>query len=453
MKGSVFVQINEFLKKAASVVPSQRQLDWYETEFYAFVHFSPNTYTDREWGLGNEDPKIFNPVNFDPDQWTSAIKSAGMKGVVITAKHHDGFCLWPSKYTEHSIKNSPYMDGKGDIVGALSKACKKAGLKFGFYLSPWDRNSPLYGTDEYNDYYKAQLTELLTQYGEIFHVWFDGACGEGPNGKKQVYDFDGFIELVRKYQPNATIFYDKGPDVRWVGNESGTPRNSEWAVVPHELCPHAEKQVSCKVMDGSLNYMYNTDSVIGSISNIMYADSLCFVGSETDMSIRPGWFYHKNEHPHSLERLFNTYLTSVGANTCFNLNIPPRPDGLFDDEDVQRLKELGDKLRSEFSNNLAKDAVITHDTPYPTQPVFNIKFNSPCKVKYVVLKEDIAKGQRVENFVIQYKNDFGSFTSIYSATCIGHKKICVIPEGEYSELRVMITSSRDEVFLKDIEIY
>ncbi len=449
------MEMKDFLKVAASVVPSKRQLEWFDTEFYAFVHFSPNTYTDREWGLGNEDPKIFNPINFDPDQWTSAVKSAGMKGIVITAKHHDGFCLWPSKYTEHSIKNSPYMDGKGDIVGSLADACRRAGLKFGFYLSPWDRNSKYYGTEQYNDYYKAQLTELLTQYGEIFHVWLDGACGEGSNGKKQEYDFDGYIELVRKYQPNATIFYDHGPDVRWCGNESGSPRNAEWAVVPHELTYFAEQQVSFNepMMNGTLDYMYNTDEVIGSLSNIMYSKGLSFVGSEIDMSIRPGWFYHKNEQPHSLDRLFNTYLTSVGANACLHLNIPPRPDGLFDDKDVVRLKELGDKIKSEFAENLIKYAKVSSSADYPTQPVFDIKFDSPRNVKYVVLKEDIAKGQRVESFVIQLKNEFGSFTSIYNSTCIGHKKICVIPEREYTELRVRITGARDEVFIKDIEIY
>ena len=183
------LSIREFLKQAAQVKPTRRQLEWYDTEFYAFVHFSPNTFTGLEWGTGKESPAIFNPTNFDPDQWVEAVKSAGMKGLVLTAKHHDGFCLWPSKYTEHCIKNSPFQNGGGDIVRDVAEACRRGGLKFGFYLSPWDRNSKYYGTAEYNDYYKAQLTELLTGYGEIFHVWFDGACGEGPNGKRQEYDF------------------------------------------------------------------------------------------------------------------------------------------------------------------------------------------------------------------------------------------------------------------------
>lgn len=206
-----------FLKQAAHVCPSQKQLDWYAMEMYAFVHFSPNTFTDLEWGDGTEPEAVFNPTRLDCDQWVEAIKSAGLKGMVLTAKHHDGFCLWPSKYTEHSVKNCPVPR---DIVKEASLACKRGGIKFGIYLSPWDRNSKYYGTPEYNDYFCNQLTELLTQYGEIFYVWFDNACGEGPNGKKQQYDFPRYFALIHKYQPNALIFNDFGPDVRWCGNEN-----------------------------------------------------------------------------------------------------------------------------------------------------------------------------------------------------------------------------------------
>ena len=211
------MEIRDFLKAAAHVKPSPRQMAWFDTEFYAFVHFTVNTYTNLEWGLGNEDEAIFNPVDLDCDEWVAAVKSAGMKGLVLTAKHHDGFCLWPSQYTEHCVKNSPWKNGKGDVVRECADACRRGGIKFGVYLSPWDRNSPYYGTDAYNDYYCNQLTELLTNYGELFMVWFDGACGEGPNGKRQVYDFDRYISLIRKYQPNASIFNDHGPDVRWCG--------------------------------------------------------------------------------------------------------------------------------------------------------------------------------------------------------------------------------------------
>ena len=270
----------EFLKEAARVVPSKRQLDWFEMERYAFVHYGVNTYTDREWGEGTEDEKIFNPTALDCDQWVEAVKSAGLKGLILTAKHHDGFCLWPSKYTEHSVKNSPY---KGDVVREAAEACKRGGIKFGFYLSPWDRNSKYYGTPEYNDYFCNQLTELLTGYGDIFCVWFDNACGEGENGKKQEYDFPRYFELIRKYQPNAVIFNDFGPDTRWCGNEAGEARHAEWAVVPSELCFYSEVQTGAGPMaeDGSLSYMYNTNREIGTMPNILYskADYALFEGT------------------------------------------------------------------------------------------------------------------------------------------------------------------------------
>ena len=217
--------MNEILKTAASIKPSERQLAWQEMEFYAFIHFTVNTYTDMEWGQGDEDPAIFNPVELDANQWVEVCKAAGMKGLLLTCKHHDGFCLWPSKYTEHSVKSSPWKNGKGDIVKELSEACRKAGLKFGVYLSPWDRHEKSYGdSDKYNEYFKNQLRELLTNYGDIFCVWFDGACGEGPNGQKQVYDWDGYYSLIRELQPGAVISVC-GPDVRWCGNEAGTAGN------------------------------------------------------------------------------------------------------------------------------------------------------------------------------------------------------------------------------------
>ena len=223
---------------------------------------------------------------------------------------------------------------RGDIVREAAEACRRGGIRFGFYLSPWDRNNPAYGTPAYNDYYKAQLTELLTQYGEIFHVWFDGACGEGPNGRRQVYDYDGFFELVRRYQPNATIFQDAGPDIRWIGNEAGKPRASEWAVVPSELTRFAQKQTDGALVEGDLSGIYNTWDGLGDLATIQYSKGLCFCPAEVDMSIRPGWFYHPEEEPHSLERLFHTYLSSVGNNATFHLNIPPMPDGRFDPRDA-----------------------------------------------------------------------------------------------------------------------
>lgn len=445
----------EFLKAAARVKPTKRQLHTFsEVGFYAFIHFGPNTYKDFEWGYGDEEAEIFNPYDLDCDSWVKAIKSAGMKGAVITAKHHDGFCLWQSAYTEHCMKNSPYKDGKGDVVRELAHACEKGGIEFGFYLSPWDRNSKYYGTDEYNTYYKNQLTELLTNYGKIFHVWFDGACAEGPNGKRQVYDFDGYIELIRKYQPDATIFNDGGPDIRWCGNESGKARHAEWAVVPVELCKRAEVQTGGALIKGCLSHMYNSDGDIGTLSNIVYSKGLVFCPSEVDMSIRPGWFYHDDEEPHSLERLFDTYINSVGANASFILNIPPMPSGRFNDKDIERLKELGDKIRESFSNNLAHEngASIKVEKLYDTQCAYTVTLPEKKNIRYVVLEEDIAQGQRVESFVIGKKDGFGKWETVFSGFTVGNRKICPV-KLKTDSVRVLITAARDEVLMKKISVY
>ena len=440
-----------FLKEAASVRPSQNQLCWFDTEFYAFVHFSPNTYTGLEWGTGQEDPVIFNPTELDCDQWVRAIQSAGMKGLILTAKHHDGFCLWPSAYTEHSVKNSPC---RRDIVKEASEACRRAGLKFGFYLSPWDRNSKLYGTPAYNDYYCCQLTELLTQYGDIFCVWFDNACGEGPNGKRQDYDFDRYIALIRQYQPRAVIFNDYGPDVRWCGNEAGKARYAEWAVVPSELCHLAPVQSGPGPLEGNLRHMYNPDPDIGCLSNILYSKGLVFCPSEVDMSIRPGWFYHSDEHPHSLERLFQTYLHTVGGNTCFNLNIPPMPSGLFAEEDVARLEELGSQIRKAFSHDLAPLAVSSYEALNDTQAKWNLQFPQEYEFHYITLMEDIAQGQRVESFQLRATNDQGMDNVIYRGTTIGHKKICCLSQPvKAKNLTLLITGARDQAQLRCIQIF
>ncbi len=449
------MELKEFLKVAANVKPDHTQLERLrETPFYAFVHFSPNTYTNLEWGDGTEDPAIFNPTELDCEQWVKAVKSAGMKGLILTAKHHDGFCLWQTKYTEHSMKNSPYKNGKGDIVKECSDACKKHGIKFGFYLSPWDRNSECYGTDEYNDYYVNQLTELLTNYGEIFHVWFDNACGEGPNGKKQVYDFDRYIKTIRKYQPNATFFNDKG-GMRWCGNEAGSAAHAQWCVVPYELCSISEHKTPVEpLMEGNLDGLMNSDTTLGTIPNIMYAKALTFCPAETDMSIRPGWFYHENEEPHSLDRLFDTYLRTVGGNTTFNLNIPPMPNGRFNEKDVTRLKELGDKITSEFSKNLAEDAVITENkNPDSYQTEFIIKLSEKQPLKYIELAETISEGQKVESFKIYSKNEDNLWNFEEHGTTIGSRKIVVLENVETSEIKVQITSARDVVKLDWIKIF
>lgn len=455
----------DYIREAAAAVPSKRQLLWYDTGFYGFIHFGMNTFTDREWGDGTEPESLFNPEKLDCAQWAQSLKEAGMKGMILTAKHHDGFCLWPSKYTEHSVKNSPC---KRDVVGEAAKACREAGLRFGVYLSPWDRNSSYYGSPEYNDYYCNQLEELLTGYGDLFCIWFDGACGEGPNGKKQVYDFPRYVELVRKYQPDAVIFYDKGPDVRWCGNEAGTGRLSEWAVVPGELCTLAERQTGPGPLaaEGDLTYLYNTDNYLGGMSSILYSRGLAFVPAEVDTSIRPGWFWHAQEEPRPLKTLFRIYINSVGGNACLNLNIPPNRDGLLDERDVKRLKELRALLDQELGHPLEAKAE-KKPGGYPTQPEYLITLEKPvARVKYVELTEDIAKGQRVENFRIEAMFPDGNQFPLFQGTTIGNRKICQLTDpfaeqnrllddsgDKIDRLLVKVTAARDEVFLKSIRIF
>ena len=438
----------DFVKSAAHVVPSARQLQWFDTEFYAFVHFTVNTYTDLEWGLGNEPESIFNPVELDCDQWVEAIKSAGMKGLILTAKHHDGFCLWPTKTTEHCVRNSPWKNGQGDVVKECAEACRRGGIKFGVYLSPWDRNSSVYGTDAYNDFYCRQLTELLTGYGELFMVWFDGACGEGPTGKKQVYDFPRYIDLIRKYQPNAVIFNDHGPDVRWCGNEAGSARRAEWAVVPTDLCYRCEAQTGAGPLAGDISWIYNSDECIGDLHVIQYAKGLAFCGAEIDMSIRPGWFYHEREEAHSLERLMRTYIASCGSNTSFNLNIPPMPNGKFHEKDVQRLKELGQALENAFGEG-KKVEYTMEQLPMESDTQCTIRLTLPEKTKiaYIQLRENIAEGQRVESFRI-----LNGGSSIYRGYTIGNKKICPV-NVETDTIEIQVTSARDTVDFRDITVF
>ena len=446
------MEIRDFLEKAGTVKPTQRQIDHMNDPFYAFVHFGMNSVTSSELGSGKEDEKIFNPVDLDCDEWVEAIKSAGMTGAILTAKHHDGFCLWQTKYTEHSIKNSPFRGGKGDIVKELSEACARGGIRFGVYLSPWDRNSAFYGSEEYNDYYKKQLTELLTDYGELFEVWFDGACFEGSNGRKQQYDYDGYIDLIRKYQPNACIFNDHGPDVRWVGNESGTARGCEWATVPAELCHRVrENAVEIDGLEGSLAGIYNTDSNIGDLSQILYSKRLVCCPSEIDMSIRPGWFYHREEEPHSLERLFGTYLHSVGGNACFNLNIPPMANGRFNPRDIARLKELGDTIKRNFSLDLAPNAGCTVESAGWGQTDFVYDLGCKKKIGYVELRENMVNGQRIEAFEISCFAD-GEWRKYAHGTTVGFRKF--VPVNAWlSKIRVSVKGSRGQAELLPIRAF
>ena len=346
------------------------------------------------------------------------------------------------------MKNSPWKNGKGDVVQECADACRRGGIKFGVYLSPWDRNSPVYGTEAYNDYYCNQLTELMTQYGELFEVWFDGACGEGPNGKKQVYDFDRYISIIRKYQPNAVIFNDAGPDVRWCGNEAGTGRDAEWAVVPSELCFRAEVQTGPGPYadEGTLSWLYNNDAQIGALSQIRYSRGLCFCPSEFDMSIRPGWFYHEKEEPHSLERLVHTYITSVGGSGCFNLNVPPMRNGKFDPRDIARLKELGDALREAFGTELAAETSVQEISA--TQCTVTLKLPRKHRVSYVMLEEDLTVGQRVESFFICSAGN----RPLFRGTTVGHKRICPV-NADTDTVTVTVTSARAKPTFRAIRLF
>ena len=405
-----------------------------------------------------------------------AIVSAGMRGLILTCKHHDGFCLWQSEYTDHCMKKSPYKGGRGDVVREVSEACRKYGIKFGVYYSPWDRNSRLYGQGRaYDDYVINQLTELLTGYGEVFSVWFDGACGEGPNGKIQYYDWDRYYELIRKLQPNACINVC-GPDIRWCGNEAGHTRKAEWSVVPRSMMDN-EKVAQKSQHEDSDEFRQRvgtSDEDLGSRQRLKDESELIWYPAEVNTSIRPGWFWHdyENDKVRSLENLINVYYGSVGGNATFLLNIPPNTDGLFCDEDVKRLKEIGDYLRSAFGNNIAPKAVVTADSESAGCPIENalaegyesyymagrpgceisLKWAEEHDIGNIVLMENIRLSQRVESFVIEAKLG-GEFKEIYSGTVIGYKRIVRLDGVKTYELRIKVTDSRCQPTMAFIGVY
>jgi alpha-L-fucosidase len=447
----------EILRKAAHVAPSSQQFAWQELEFTCFTHFGMNTFTDREWGDGKEDPKLFNPTAFDANQWAAACKDAGMKMIILTAKHHDGFCLWPSKYTEHSVKNSPWRNGKGDVVQEVSQACRKAGLKFGVYLSPWDRHEPTYGSDAYNEHYKNQLRELLSNYGEITEVWWDGACGEGPSGKRQVYDWDGYTKVVRECQPKAVIF-GMGPDVRWVGNEDGLARESEWSVLP-------------KKGPGD-----QTAKDLGNRKYLLGAKELVWYPAECDVSIRPGWFYHAKEDGKvkSLKHLLDIYYRSVGRNSVLLLNVPPDRRGLFHENDVARLRELRAALEGTFKTNLAAGKAAkassaagdhtadkaldgsgaTFWTPADGAATgwLEVDLGGPMTFDRAMVQEMITTGQRVEQFALEAW-DGQAWKEITKATTIGCKRLLRFPEVTTSRVRLRILDSRDTPTIREFGLF
>jgi alpha-L-fucosidase len=406
-------------------VPSPRQLAWHAMETYAFVHFGPNTFTGKEWGEGKEDPNVFAPTALDCRQWVRVFKEAGLKGVIITAKHHDGFCLWPSKYSTHTVAQSRWRGGKGDVLKDLSEACREAGLKLGVYLSPWDRNHPAYGTPEYNKVFARMLEEVLTRYGPIFEVWFDGANGEGPNGKKQVYDWPLFVSTVRKHQPDAVIFSDAGPDIRWVGNEAGHSAPTCWAMVD-----------GSRYTVGTPLYAELTE---GSRNGDVWRPAEC------DVSIRPGWFWRESENDKvkSPEQLEDLYYRSVGQNAAFLLNVPPDTRGLIHEEDARVLREWRKRLDATFAADLAQGRLW-----HPDGNGFAVDLPSPTRFDRVVLREPIAKGQRIAKFQI-----LADGKPLASGTTIGYKRILRVPATTARRIEVVVEDSRAEPLLEPVGLY
>ena len=466
--------------RLVEILPSPRQLAFQELEFYAFIHFTVNTFTGREWGDGTEPESIFNPELMDANQWVQAIKAAGMRGLILTCKHHDGFCLWPSQYTEHSVKNSPYKGGRGDIVREVADACASAGLRFGVYLSPWDRNSALYGQGKaYDDYFVAQLTELLTQYGPVFSVWFDGACGEGPNGKRQYYDWERYYAVIRELQPDACINVC-GPDVRWCGNEAGHTRVSEWSVVPARM-RNTEKIASASQQSDDESFRQRpikaADQDLGSREVLRDEQRLIWYPAEVNTSIRPGWFYHASEDGavKPLDELMRVYLGSVGGNATFLLNIPPMPSGLLHENDVARLREMGETLTDWFRVNLL-DRPDAQLSASPCQPGFSIdlarrdgydgcyktpdgsscasieaRWAEPVHMRHLVLKEDLRYSQRIERFAVELLSG-GTWSRACEGTVVGHKRIVPL-DATAEALRVRILDSRISPTLAFIGVY
>lgn len=432
---------------AARLVPSPQQLEWQKMELTAFLHFGINTFTGREWGDGNEDPALFNPTELNTDQWVKSLKDAGFKMVIITAKHHDGFCLWPTKTTQHSVASSAWKDGKGDVVKELRQSCEKFGMRFGVYLSPWDRNAECYGdSPAYNKFFVEQLTELLTNYGEVHEVWFDGANGEGPNGKKQEYDWDTFYKTIQTLQPNAVMAI-MGDDIRWVGNERGLGRETEWSATA--LTPGV---YACSEENNGLLGINNMSADLGSRELLGKAKELFWYPSEVDVSIRPGWFFHseENDKVKSLKHLSDIYFQSVGYNSVLLLNIPPDRRGLIHENDVQRLKDFADYRNKVFSKNYVVDGSAYCQIAEGSNKEYNLIPQSEINV--VEIQEDITKGQRVEDFFVEALID-GEWRLLASGTTVGYKRMLRFPAVKTDKIRLVINSTRLESNICNVAAY
>jgi alpha-L-fucosidase len=449
-------------------VPTARQLRWHEMEFYGFVHFTVNTFTDREWGYGDESETVFNPTDFSAEQIAATAREAGMKGLILTAKHHDGFCLWPSQYTEHSVKNSPWKNGKGDVVKELARACRAQGLRFGIYLSPWDCNNKDYGRPEYITYYRNQLRELLTHYGDMFTVWFDGANGGrgyygGARETRKIdartyYDWDNTRALVRQLMPMAVMFSDAGPDFRWVGNEDGRAGDPCWAT-----------------LNGAGRYPGGPSEGLTSGER----PGSDWIPAECDVSIRPGWFYHAKEDSQvkTPAKLLEIYYQSVGRGACLNLNIPPDKRGRIHDPDIQSLREFRRILDGTLAKDLARGAAVKasnirgnsrrfdpqnlfdgeRNTYWATDddvttPQLTVEFRQPVTFNVISLREFLPLGQRIEAFALDQWKD-GQWTEFAHGTSIGNHRLV---RGEYvttDKLRLRISQASVCPALAELGVY
>ncbi|PKA97702.1 alpha-L-fucosidase [Flavobacteriaceae bacterium MAR_2009_75] len=455
--------------KPVGPLPSERHLAWHDMEYYAFVHFNMNTFTDMEWGLGGESPETFNPTELDVRQWAKVAKDAGMKGIIITAKHHDGFCLWPTKTTEHSVKNSPWKDGKGDLIKDLSEACEEFGLKFGVYLSPWDRNDADYGKPEYVASYHKQLRELLTNYGEVFEVWFDGANGGtgyygGANEERKIdnktyYQWDKVTETVRELQPNAVIFSDGGPDIRWVGTEEGFANETNWSIMRRD-----------EIYPGWPRYKELRSG---------HQDGTHWLPAEVNTSIRPGWYYHPREDHQvkSLPRLVQTFYESIGRNGNFLLNLPVDDRGLVHETDVKQLMALRKQIDKDFANELAQGLQVTatevrgDDSAFEASNVndgddetywatsdevdtasLTFEFDKPTEVNRILLQEYIPLGQRIIKFSVEAEVN-GEWQTIDEQTTVGNKRILRFDTVEATKIKVNFLESKGPLVICNVELY
>ncbi|MBR2244542.1 MAG: alpha-L-fucosidase [Prevotella sp.] len=433
------------IPKPCGPVPTENQLRWQDMEMYAFIHYSLNTYTDQEWGFGNEDPKLFNPADLDCQQWARVCKQAGMRGIIFTAKHHCGFCMWPSAYTKYSVKNSPWKQGKGDVVRELAEACREEGLKFAVYLSPWDRNHPEYGRQAYVDYFRNQLRELLTNYGDIFEVWFDGANGGdgwygGTNETRKIdrttyYQWPETYKMIRQLQPKCLIWNDGSDrgDLRWVGTEAGNVGETNWSLL------NGDGEVTWSMLHHGLE------------------DGDSWVPGETNTSIRPGWFYHdtENEHVKSLTKLMDTYYKSVGRNSTLLLNFPIAPNGRIHPNDSLRGIAFKKMIDEVFKDNLCKKAKINTQGDMTL-----IEFRKPMRFNRFLVEEDIRYGQRVKKFLLEawvdrqwhpLKDELSENGD--GLTTIGHRRIICFPTIKATKLRFTITDAKCEPIIKKLGVY